>query len=108
MRASILRKFFEQNLVDTRYLGRPAIIAATAVGPALAAAGCAGLVLEALALLALPRLLDTASRPVSRLLRIEIGVYEDKLAWWRGPEQLRALSCLAHPDHPQFKKRSRP
>ena len=55
---------------------------------------------RALALLARPRWGDAARRCVARLLRVEIGVYEDELVRWRGPEQLGALSCLAHPGYP--------
>jgi hypothetical protein len=58
------------------------------------------LVLEALALLAFPRWGDAARRCVASLLHVEIGVYENELVRWRGPEQLRALSCLAHIGHP--------
>jgi hypothetical protein len=49
-----------------------------------------------------------AGRCVSWLLRVEIGVYKDEVVRWRGPDQARALSSLAHPAHPQFKQRSRP
>ena len=52
--------------------------------------------------------IDAARRCVARLLRLEIGVYEDEVVRWRRPEQLRALCCLAHPGHPQFEQRSRP
>jgi hypothetical protein len=42
-----------------------------------------GLILVALALLALPRGSDAARRCVARLLRIQIGVDEDELVRWR-------------------------
>ena len=60
-----------------------------------------------LALLALPRWGDTVRRCVARLLRVQIGVYEDEVVWRCRPEQLRALSCLAHPGHSQFEQRAR-
>ena len=67
-----------------------------------------GPILEALALLALPRLGDAPGSCVDRLLRVEIGVDEDEVIGWLGPEQLRSLSCLAHVTHAQFEQRSRP
>jgi hypothetical protein len=41
---------------------------------------------ESLGLLALPRWGDAAKRCVDGLLRLEIGVYEDEVVGWCGPD----------------------
>jgi hypothetical protein len=50
----------------------------------------------------------TARRCVTRYLRVQIGIDEDEMIRRRRPDQLRAASRLAHPDHLQFEQRSRP
>ena len=63
-------------------------------------------------LLTFPRWGDAARRCVARLLRVEIGVDEDELVRWRGPEQgecgMRSAECgIRDGPHSQFKQRPR-